>query len=335
MSETDGTSRSDNDPETIYNKVRAETGQVLVGNETAIEQLTIALLTRGHLLLEGVPGVGKTTIANLFAHATNLEYQRIQMTPDVLPADITGTHVYRENLGEFELQRGPIFANLVVADEINRATPKTQSALLESMQERQVTIEGDTLALPEPFMVVATQNPVEMEGVFELPEAQRDRFQFKITIELPDRAGEEELLERFDDDPELGPQNITQAVSITDILEARTQAMDVYVADSVKGYVLDLVEATREHSQVVHGASPRASLAFLDGAKARAAIHGRSYAIPDDVKVLSESILAHRLVLGTDAELNDIKPETVVENIVSDVEVPDVDRTEVGQSTHE
>ncbi|MDJ1434306.1 MoxR family ATPase [Halostagnicola sp. A-GB9-2] len=330
MSETDGTNRSDSNPEAIYDKVRAETEQVLVGNDTAIEQLTIALLTRGHLLLEGVPGVGKTTIANLFAHATNLEYKRIQMTPDVLPADITGTHVYRENLGEFELQRGPIFANLVVADEINRATPKTQSALLESMQERQVTIEGDTLSLPEPFMVVATQNPVEMEGVFELPEAQRDRFQLKITIDLPDRTSEEELLERFDENPELGPQNITQAVTTSEILEARSQAMDVYVADSVKGYVLDLVEATREHSQVVHGASPRASLAFLDGAKARAAIHGRNYAIPDDVKVLSESILAHRLVLGTDAELNDIKPETVVGNIVSDVEVPDVDSTEGG-----
>lgn len=329
MSETEQTNQSDSDPKSVYTAIRAEAEQVLVGNETAIEHLTIALLTRGHLLLEGVPGVGKTTIANLFASSTNLEYQRIQMTPDVLPADITGTHIYRENRGEFELQRGPIFANVVVADEINRATPKTQSALLEAMQERQVTIEGETLPLPEPFIVVATQNPIEMEGVFELPEAQRDRFQFKLTIDLPDRPDEKQMLDRFDENPDLGPADITHAVTSTDILAARSKAMKVYTAEPIKNYVLDLVEATREHPQIIYGASPRASLTFLDGVKARAAIHGRNYVIPDDVKELAESILSHRLIMNSDAELNDVQPKTIIEEVVNSVELPDTNSEEI------
>ncbi|MFC4438485.1 MULTISPECIES: AAA family ATPase [Natrialbaceae] len=331
MSETDGTEFFAGDPQAVYDEIRAETERVLIGNDDAIEHLTIALLSRGHLLLEGVPGVAKTTIANLVARATGLEYQRIQMTPDVLPADITGTHVYREPTGEFTLQRGPVFANLVVADEINRATPKTQSALLEAMQERTVTIEGETLALPKPFTVVATQNPIEMEGVFELPEAQRDRFMFKLTVDLPARDEEAELLDRFDADPTLDPDEIGQAVSAESIRSARKTVTDVHVADPVKEYVLDLVTATRDHPDVDHGASPRASLAFLNGAKARAAIHGRSYAIPDDVKTLAESILAHRLVLNTEAELGDVRPVDVVADIVDTTTMPDTDVTEVEQ----
>ncbi|KDE56824.1 magnesium chelatase [Halostagnicola sp. A56] len=329
MAETEQMDQTDSDPEAIYTAIRTEAEKVLVGNDTAIEHLTIALLTRGHLLLEGVPGVGKTTIANLFASSTDLDYQRIQMTPDVLPADITGTHIYRENRGEFELQRGPIFANVVVADEINRATPKTQSALLEAMQERQVTIEGETLPLPDPFIVVATQNPIEMEGVFELPEAQRDRFQFKFPVDVPARTDEKELLERFDENPGLGPDDITQAVTIPEIIDARSKAMDVYTAEPVKQYILDLVEATREHPQIIHGASPRASITFLDGVKARAAIYGRDYAIPGDVKELAKSVLSHRLILNTDAELNDIRPETIIEEVVNSVELPDTDAAEI------
>ena len=247
------------------------------------------------------------------------------MTPDVLPADITGTHVYRENTGEFDLQRGPIFTNLVVADEINRATPKTQSALLEAMEERRVTIEGETLELPEPFMVVATQNPIEMEGVFELPEAQRDRFQLKLTIDLPDRADEREILERFDADPSLGPTDVSQVVDVDALLAARKRVRDVHVAAPVKEYVLDVVVATRDHPDVVHGASPRATLAFLDAGKARAAIRGRGYAIPDDVKALARSILVHRLVLSTDAELSDVRPADVVEDVLEAVEPPGMD----------
>ncbi len=324
MSETDGYEITTDDPQVLYEAVTNKVDDVLVGNEDAIEHLTIALLTRGHLLLEGVPGVAKTTIANLFARAIGIKYTRVQMTPDILPADITGTHIYREETGEFDLRKGPVFSNLVVADEINRATPKTQSALLEAMQERTVTIEGTTLALPEPFMVVATQNPIEMEGVFELPEAQRDRFMFKLTIELPDRDAEAELLDRFDANPDLSPEQTGQAINVKSLVSARQTVNTVHVSKPVKSYILDLVSATREHPDVTFGASPRATLAFLNGSKARAAIRGREYAIPDDVKAIATQILAHRLVLSTDADLSNVDPREVVSDIVDSVALPDV-----------
>lgn len=310
------------EPEELYTTLYDEMSTILVGKERLVEGLTIALLTRGHVLLEGVPGVAKTTVAELFARTTGLEHTRIQMTPDVLPADITGTHVYRQSTGEFELQRGPVFANLVVADEINRATPKTQSALLESMQEHRVTIEGETLSLPEPFLVVATQNPIEMEGVFELPEAQRDRFQFKLTADLPERDDERIILDRFDDAPTLSPDTVEQVVSIDDLLAAREAVTDIHTEDSVKEYILDLVAATRSHPEVEHGGSPRASLAFLNAAKARAAINGRDYVIPDDVKTLAEPILVHRLVLNVDASLSDVTVDEVITDVLDAVEPP-------------
>ncbi|MHC3436911.1 AAA family ATPase [Natrialbaceae archaeon A-gly3] len=316
-------------PEAVHESLSTEVERVLVGNDEAVELLTIALLTRGHLLLEGVPGVAKTTIANLFARASGLEYRRIQMTPDTLPADITGTHVYRENEGEFELKRGPIFANLVVADEINRATPKTQSALLEAMGERQVTIGGETLELPTPFMVVATQNPIEMEGVFELPEAQRDRFQFKLSVGLPERSEEREIIERFDEKPDLDSEDIGQVVALEDLLDARETVREVHVAGPVKEYLLDLVAETRDHPDVTYGSSPRATLAFLDGSKARAAVRGREYVIPDDLKALAEPILVHRLVLSTDAEISDVSVTDVVRSIVDAVEPPGADVNEM------
>jgi MoxR-like ATPase len=306
----------------LYTGITEEMQQVLVGNRDVVEHLTIAVLTGGHVLLEGVPGVAKTTMANLFAQVIGLEYSRIQMTPDLLPADITGTQIYRESTGEFELQRGPVFANLVVADEINRATPKTQSALLEAMEERQATIEGRTLSLPNPFMVVATQNPIEMEGVFQLPEAQRDRFQFKLTVDLPDREDEAELLSRFDRDPALDSTDLSPVVSVDGLLSARNVVRDVYVDERVKEYVLDLVAGTRDHDDVEHGASPRATLAFLNAGKARAALRGREYVIPDDAKALAAPILSHRLVLGTDAELSDVTAETVIEDVLTDVAPP-------------
>jgi MoxR-like ATPase len=313
------------DPATLHGAVRDEMAQVLIGKEEIVERLTIALLTRGHVLLEGVPGVAKTTIANLFARSLDLEYQRIQMTPDVLPADITGTHVYRETTGEFQLQKGPIFHNVVVADEINRATPKTQSALLEAMQEGHVTIEGVTLDLPEPFMVVATQNPIELEGTFELPEAQRDRFQFKLLAGLPTRKEEGELLDRFDADPTIDADAISPVVEDVSIEAARQQVTAVFVDPKVKAYILDLVGATRDHPDIDYGGSPRASLAFLNTSKALAAIRGRDYVIPDDVKALAAPILVHRLVLSTDAELSDLTPEEIVEDILDSVAVPSGD----------
>jgi len=310
------------DPAALYEEIQAEVGKVLIGKEELVERLTIALLTRGHILLEGVPGVAKTTVANLFARSTGLEFNRIQMTPDILPADITGTYIYREQTGEFELRKGPIFTNMVVADEINRATPKTQSALLEAMQEFNVSIEGNTFDLPSPFMVIATQNPLEMEGTFELPEAQRDRFQLKLTVDVPNRDEETELINRFDAEPELGPENTEQVVPTEDLVAAREIVADVYVDETVRDYILDIVEATRDSPDLEYGASPRASLAFLNTGKARAAIQDRDYVIPDDIKTLAEPILAHRIVLSTDAELSDRQPREVVATLVDSVEPP-------------
>lgn len=315
--------------QTVTEAIKDEIGTVLVGNEDGVELLTISMLTRGHLLIEGVPGIAKTTLANLFARVTGLEYNRIQMTPDTLPADITGTYVYEDATGEFSLRRGPIFANLVLADEINRATPKTQSALLEAMEEEQVTISGDTFPLPDPFMVVATQNPIEMEGVFDLPEAQRDRFQFKLTLDLPDLESETELLKRFDQNPHLGPGEVSQTVSVADLQAARETIQHIHAADSVQQYILALVRATRNHADVLHGASPRASIAFLNGAKARAAIRGRAYITPDDVKALAEVTLIHRLVLTTEADIGGVEPVDVIADITESVNVPDTDADDV------
>ncbi|WP_340099025.1 MoxR family ATPase [Salinibaculum salinum] len=309
-------------PQDVHDALVDAVDPVLIGNRDIVEELTIALLTRGHVLLEGVPGVAKTTIAELLAAATGLQYNRIQMTPDILPADITGTHIYREKTGEFTLQKGPVFANLVVADEINRATPKTQSALLEAMQENAVTIEGETITLPEPFMVVATQNPIEMEGTHPLPEAQRDRFAFKLVVDLPNESNELELLDRFDSDPELGPDRVSNAVSRGDIVDARESVATVHVEQPVKQYIRDLVQATRDHADVAYGASPRASLTLLNGSKALAAISGRDYVTPDDVKALVEPTLVHRLVLSTDAELADVTAREIVDEITSAVPTP-------------
>ena len=316
------------DPAALHESITAAMDEVLVGNEDVVEGLTVALLTRGHVLLEGVPGVAKTTIARLFGNAIGLEVNRIQMTPDVLPADITGTSVYREHTGTFELQRGPIFANLVIADEINRATPKTQSALLEAMQELQVTIDGDTQPVPQPFMLVATQNPVEMEGTFELPVAQRDRFQQKRTVSLPGRDHERALVDRFNEDPLLGPDDVESVLSPIDVETAREAVTTVHVAEALKEYVLDLVAATRSHPDVHHGASPRATITLLQSAKARAAITDRAYVIPDDVKAMLGPVLAHRLVLGTEAELSDIQQTDVIDDLAADVQAPGAEELE-------
>ncbi len=309
------------DPAETFAAIRDAVGTVLVGNEDVVEGLGAALLARGHVLLEGVPGVGKTTVARLFARATGLEYARVQMTPDMLPADVTGTRVYRED-GEFAVERGPVFANVVVADEINRATPKTQSALLEAMQERSVTLQGETLALPEPFAVVATRNPIEMEGTYPLPEAQRDRFALKLTVDLPDADEERAILDRFDEAPDLAPSAVDPVVDRDAVLAAREAAASVHVADGVKEYVRRVAAATREHAAVAHGASPRAALHLMDCAKARAAIRGREYVVPDDAKALAGPALAHRLVLGADAELDGTDPADVVDDVVSSVPVP-------------
>jgi MoxR-like ATPase len=310
------------DPAELYNSIYNEVSTILVGHDHLVEHLTISLLTGGHILLEGVPGVAKTTLANAFARAIGLEYNRVQMTPDILPADITGTTVYRQQTGDFELQRGPVFANVVVADEINRATPKTQSALLEAMEEGHVSIEGDTLPLPDPFMVIATQNPIEMEGTFELPEAQRDRFQFKLTVDTPSHTEESEILNRFDNQPSLGSETVTQVVERNHLSQAREYVSNIYIGDTVQDYILNIVERTRSHSDIEYGASPRASLALMHTSKAKASINGRDYVIPDDIKSLATPVLVHRLVLNTEAKLSDISPSEIIQDILTTVTSP-------------
>ena len=321
------------DPAGLYEAIRGEIETVLIGYEETDEGLTIALLSEGHVLLEGVPGIAKTTTAALFSRATGLEHTRIQMTPDVLPADITGTSVYREATGSFDIQKGPVFANVVVADEINRATPKTQSALLEAMAERTVTIEGESLPLPEPFLVIATQNPIEMEGTFSLPEAQRDRFQLKLTMGLPERADERRLFDRFNEAPGLGPDSVEQVVTPEAISAARDAVDEIHVAAPIREYVLDVVAASREHGGVDHGGSPRATLAFLRAGKARAAIKGREYVIPDDVKALARPVLGHRLVLSADAEISGVDPATVVGELLEEVPTPSAERAVADAAT--
>ena len=309
-------------PSEIFDDIRSEVGTVLVGNDIILEHLFVALLTRGHVLIEGLPGVAKTTLVKLFARTTGLSFSRIQMTPDILPADITGTHIYRESKGQFELQRGPIFANIVLIDEINRATPKTQSALLEAMQEEQVTIEGETLSLPSPFTVIATQNPIEYEGVYELPEAQRDRFQLKLHMRLPERSDERTILQRFHESPTLGAEDVNQVVDPETIGEARELVEEVYIDKRITEYILDLVEATRQSPDITYGPSPRGSLALLNAAKASAAIDGRSYVLPTDVKNLALPILSHRIVLSTDTELSDVSANDALMDVIDNVQPP-------------
>jgi MoxR-like ATPase len=313
------------DPATVYERLQSEISTVVIGYEEVVEGLTISILSGSHVLLEGVPGIAKTSIARAFARATGLSYGRVQMTPDLLPADITGTEVYRQGSGDFELRRGPIFANLVVADEINRATPKTQSALLEAMQERQVTIENETLELPSPFMVIATQNPIEMQGVYELPEAQRDRFQFRYQMDPLGKDDERRVLDRFDTDPDMDPNDLTQVVTPEELGAARRVADDVHVAGPVKDFLVEIVSTTRTAEEVTYGVSTRGALLLLRGTKARAAIRGRDYVIPDDVLALVVPALAHRLVLGTETGITGRTATEVLTDIVDSVDTPEED----------
>lgn len=315
----------DIDPVEFYMQVRDEMRNLIIGNDFVIRGMTIALLTDSHILLEGVPGVAKTSLAETFSRVTGLGYNRIQMTPDTLPADLSGTTIYEEASGTFEVQKGPVFTNVVVADEINRATPKTQSALLEAMQERQVTIGDRTLPLPSPFVVVATQNPIEMEGVFELPEAQRDRFQQKYTVGIPDRADEATMLDRFDENPRMDPQVVEQVVDPDELEHVQQIVANVHVAQPIKQYILDLVAATRSHSDLEYGGSPRATLAFLNAGKAHAALDGRNYVIPDDIKTLAKPILRHRIVRSTDAQLSARAPDAILDDLLTTVPIPNLD----------
>jgi len=296
---------------------------VIVGKRPVLEKVLWAILGDGHLLIEDVPGLAKTLIAKSFAAGLGLSFRRIQFTPDLLPADITGTYVYDRKTSDFVLRRGPIFTHLLLADEINRAPPKTQSALLEAMQERQATLEGETFALDRPFVVIATQNPIEHEGTYPLPEAQVDRFLLRIDVGYPTRAQEIEILQRRrqrrSDDATIEP------VTMPDQIRALQAAIeDVHVDPAVEGYMVDIVGATRSHSQVEVGASPRGSLALLKVSRARAAMAGRDFVTPDDVKTVAEPALAHRLILKPDPWIRGVRTATVLADVLAQVPVPKV-----------
>ena len=295
--------------------VMAEVQRVYVGPRQVPELLLTSLLARGHVLLEGVPGVAKTTLCKAFAATLGARFARIQFTPDLLPADITGTYVLSPKEGTFDLREGPIFANVLLGDEINRAPAKTQSALLEAMQEQQVTIEGDTRPLPSPFIVLATQNPIEQEGTYPLPEAQIDRFLIRLMIGYPSQRDERGILRRFTD----GSPRPQQLLAPEQILTMQHLVDRVHVEDAILDYVVRLATFTREHARLFLGASPRASLALVRAARARALIAGRGYVLPDDVKRLAVPVLAHRLVLTPEAEMEGTQTQAIVEQAMNEV----------------
>ncbi len=303
----------------ITGNILSEASKIIVGKKDVLRYVIIALYAGGHVLLEGVPGVAKTLIAKTIARTFNMTYSRIQATPDLLPSDIVGTFIYDPKTSDFKPRKGPIFANIVLFDEINRASPRTQSALLEAMQERQVTIEGITFKLPEPFMVIATQNPIEMEGTFPLPEAQLDRFLLKIIVEHPDHNESKEILKRIHSIEEFRVEPVAEA---TDILTIRSMLPAVKVSEEVLEYIVNIVEETHRHPMVRLGGSPRATIALYLCSKANALISGRDFVIPDDVKFVAHPILRHRILLKPEAELEGITTDKVIDEILNKVPVP-------------
>lgn len=314
----------------LVKKIREEVGKVIVGQERLIDRLILALVTDGHILLEGVPGLAKTLSVNTLAKALGLDFKRISFTPDLLPADVVGTLVYSPKTGEFTPKKGPVFTNLLLADEINRAPAKVQSALLESMQERQVTIGDETYRLPAPFLVLATQNPIEQEGTYPLPEAQVDRFMFKCLVETPSKSDERRIMERFAQGAK-APEAETVATPEA-IASLRDTLKEVYCDEKVGDYILDIVFATREpenvkgleslKEQIQVGASPRATLALNKAARANALVNGRAYATPQDVKAVVHDVLRHRILLTYEAEAENITSDKIIDKILSVIPVP-------------
>ena len=297
---------------------------VIVGKSSAVQLAAIGLLSRGHLLIEDVPGVGKTMLARSLSRSMGCSFGRIQFTPDLLPSDVTGVSIYNQGTREFEFQPGPIMSQIVLVDEINRATPKTQSALLEAMEERQVTVDGVTHPLPQPFMVLATQNPIEYEGTYSLPEAQLDRFQMRIDLGYPALRDEIEVLDRQQfHHPVL---DLEPVVTSDELLAAQEEIKTVFVSPSVKEYIVRLVQRTRQHPDVYLGASPRGSLMLYRTAQARAAMYGRVYVLPDDVKFIAPYVLSHRLIISPSARLRNVQAQQVLSAILEQLPMPEPER---------
>ncbi len=300
----------------IANSIIEEVSKIVVGRREETLLLLTSLLAGGHVLIEGVPGVAKTLLSKAFAVTLNLDFKRIQFTPDLLPNDIIGTYIYDQKRNEFVLRKGPIFTNILLVDEINRASPKTQSALLEAMQEKQVTIEGETLKLPEPFMVIATLNPIETEGIFPLPEAQLDRFMMKVYLDYPSPFEEKEILTKQRIINEFA---IKPIVTRKELLEIREEVWNVVVSDEILSYIIDIVNAIRRHEKVKLGISPRGSVHLYMASKAYALLNGRNYVLPDDVKKLAIPVLAHRIILKPEAVYEGVDKRAIVEEILKTV----------------
>ncbi|WP_289053684.1 AAA family ATPase [Carboxylicivirga marina] len=304
-------------------RIRNEINKVIVGQEKILDLLLTAVIANGHVLIEGVPGVAKTMMAKLLAKSSSSDFSRIQFTPDLMPSDVLGTMVFNTGKSAFEFNKGPIFSNLVLIDEVNRAPAKTQAALFEVMEERQVTIDGTTRKMAPPFLVMATQNPVEHEGTYRLPEAQLDRFLFKIKIDYPNLEQEISILsnaQKREEKDELS--DINAVITGEEIVKYQEMAAKVIVEDDLLRYIAQIVEKTRTHAALFLGASPRASLAILNAAKAFAALEGRDFATPDDIKTVIAPVLNHRVILTPEKEMEGIKPETIIQQIVDSVEVP-------------
>jgi MoxR-like ATPase len=308
------------DVQEIANRIVENIEKVIVGKRSAVQLTVLGLLCQGHMLIEDVPGVGKTVLAKSVSRSVGCRFQRIQFTPDMLPTDVTGVSVYNQKTLEFEFRPGPIHAQIVLADEINRATPKTQSALLEAMEERQVTVDGKTYPLEPPFMVLATQNPIEYEGTFPLPEAQLDRFMLRIQLGYPEKEEEMEILDRQQFVHPI--ESLEQAVTVEELSAGQQAIKEIYLDSLVKEYVVDIVRQTRVHPDVYLGASTRGALSIYRLCQARAALYGRDFVLPDDVKALAEPALSHRIIVGPAARIKDVEPSAIVQDILDNLPVP-------------
>ena len=309
--------------EEAVKKVKSEVQKIIVGQNNMIDLTLIALFAGGHVLLEGVPGIAKTLAAKIMAQTLNVEFKRIQFTPDLMPSDVTGTTIFNQQQSKFEFNRGPIFSNLVLIDEINRAPAKTQASLFEVMEEKQVSIDGTTYKMSFPFMVLATQNPIEQEGTYKLPEAQLDRFLFRIILEYPALEEERQILYRFKDDFKKRQLADVQAVlSAQEIKECQEIIEKIYIKDELLDYIAEIIHNTRSHADLFLGASPRASLAIMQTSKAYAAMNGRDFVTPDDIRFVSSPVLNHRIILTPEREMEGLQIEDVIEEIISGIEVP-------------